>query len=300
MLHRDAEELPLCDQDDQSGHDRERPLADHQTAQRDPRQHDPGEERRGHVAFALVRTASIEIGPHLDRCRLLPARAAEPLGADDHRPRHAVVFVEVGQDVVLDLAAVDVGEQVVPRRSRSGRHADDVLARLVLQRIVRLDRTREVLGRGFDVFGRRDLVVVHRALVRAVPCRGIGDVEQIALIDHGRRHLVLGERFVDGVNVLHRLAHQFVDGLQHAGVVPGVVVVIIVVDRGGRRADRHIRFVGDHDRLTLRGTNGDVLLLRRVGCGRRFLRLPVDIADGCEELVEVLEQIVATWLVVCH
>jgi hypothetical protein len=120
------------------------------------------------------------------------------------------------------------------------------------------------------------------------------------LIDHGCRHLVIGERFVDGVNVLHRLAHQFVDGLQHAGVVPGVVIVIIVVDRGDRRADRHVRFVGDHDRFTLRGTNGDVLLLRRVGCGCRFLRLPVDIADGCEELVEVLEQIVATWLVVCH
>ena len=121
MLHGDAEQLPLCDQHDESGHDGERPLADHQAAQRDAREHDPGEERGRDVALALVRAAPVEIRTHLDRRRLLPAGATEPFGAHDHRPRHAVVLVEVGQDVVFDLAAVDVGEQVVARRSRSRR-----------------------------------------------------------------------------------------------------------------------------------------------------------------------------------
>ncbi|HET9671413.1 MAG TPA: phosphatidate cytidylyltransferase, partial [Actinomycetota bacterium] len=46
------------------------------------------QERRGHVAIGAP---SVEVGPDLDRGRLLPARAAETLGAHDDGPGRFLV-----------------------------------------------------------------------------------------------------------------------------------------------------------------------------------------------------------------
>ena len=185
LLHGDAEQLPLRHQDDERRNDGERALADHQAPERDAGQDDPGEERGGHVALPFAGATPIEIGAHLHRGRLLPAGTAEALGPDHHRPRGSVVLIEVRQDVVLDVAAVDVGEQVVTRRGGGLLRHDghDLVDGLVVRSFVDMDRAGEMLGGRLDVFRRR-LVVVARSVVH-----GLGRVEEPALV---RRHPGVG------------------------------------------------------------------------------------------------------------
>ena len=147
-------------------------------------------------------------------------------------------------------------------------------------------------------------IVIVRSVVRS-----LGRVEEPALV---RRSLGVGRVRGGGIGaddrvevgldvlVLDRFTHELVDRLQHAGVVPGVLVVFLILDRRRDGRDRHIGLVGDHDRIGFRRADRDVLLLRSARCGRRLVGFPVDVLDGREELVQVLEQIVASGLVVCH
>jgi hypothetical protein len=99
-----------------------------------------------------------------------------------------------------------------------------------------------------------------------------------------------------GAGASERLA----DGLERGGVVPIVPVLVILERRrwcfpafasGGGRRDGGLGLAAD----------GDVLVSARPVRRRRFLRLvPLDVLDRGEELVEVLEQVVALALVVGH
>ena len=262
MLHGDAEQLPLRDQHDESGHDaRTRPCRSSGCPARRRR----ARCRSGTRPARRARPRSGRAGrdPLPPPPRSAPAswgrpapRSPRPPSAARRRPRRG-----------------PTGCRPRPRRRgcrRTGRRptsglgdAHDALVRLVVERIVHVDRTGEVLGRGLDVLRRRGLVVAHGQVVTAEPpaadASGTSNKPPwsvSASVDSGG-----GREVVADVLVLDRLPHQLVDGLEHAGVVPGVLVVFVIDRRTGSQM-RGIRLVGDHDRLALRRTDGDVLLLR--------------------------------------
>jgi hypothetical protein len=97
-------------------------------------------------------------------------------------------------------------------------------------------------------------------------------------------------------------AERLVDGLERGGVVP-VALVLIVLEGRGRRLELIVGRSRDGDHGFGFVANGDVLLLRRAAAGDwgSFLRLvPLDVLDRGEELVQILEQVVALALVVGH
>jgi hypothetical protein len=100
--------------------------------------------------------------------------------------------------------------------------------------------------------------------------------------------------------LLDRAPECLPDRLERSGVVPvAVVAVLVFEDRRRHLVDGLGRGHVD-DGLGL-GPDDDVLFLRG-SCGRRsfFRVIPVDVFDRGEELVEILEQVVALTLVVGH
>ena len=239
--------------------------------ERDAGQDDPGEERRGHVPLAFAGAAPIEIGAHLDRGRLLPAGTAETLGPDHHRPRRAVVLVEVGQDVVLDLAPVDVGEQVAPpswwRAPRGTTVTTSSIGSSSGPSSTWIDPEKCSAAASMSS-ARRDsssssdpssAAWGDRRRARPGPSELSGRSRQRR---RDRRSTTASRSVVD-VLVLDRLTHELVDRLQHAGVVPGVLVVFVIVDR--RRDGSQTRHVRTRRRSRSGsgsdGADRDVLLL---------------------------------------
>jgi hypothetical protein len=99
-----------------------------------------------------------------------------------------------------------------------------------------------------------------------------------------------------------RGSERLADGLERRRVVPIGLVLFIVVFEGGVGRIGHLGGRGGHgDHGFGFAADGDMLLARRPGGRRGFLRLvPFDVLDRSEELVEILEQIVALVLVVGH
>jgi hypothetical protein len=97
-------------------------------------------------------------------------------------------------------------------------------------------------------------------------------------------------------------AERLVDGLERGGVVPITLVLVVVLEGPGRRLGLLDGRSRDGDHGFGLAANGDVLLLRRpAGKQGSFLRLvPLDVLDRGEELVQILEQVVALALVVGH
>ena len=99
---------------------------------------------------------------------------------------------------------------------------------------------------------------------------------------------------LDGPRPLHRLAEELVDRLEQAGVVPGVVVAR---RRWRRRGASGSWLIGDcSGPVRRRGRRRAPPAGRPVAAG--VGSVPVDVLDRREELVQILEEIVAAALVV--
>ncbi len=83
VLHHHPVQLTLRDEGHDGSDDGEDSVTDQERDERDARENDAGQERRGHVPVGSV---AVEVGPDLDGCGLLPAGSPETLGADDDRP----------------------------------------------------------------------------------------------------------------------------------------------------------------------------------------------------------------------
>jgi hypothetical protein len=138
------------------------------------------------------------------------------------------------------------------------------------------DRAGEMGGGCLEVLVRR------RALGRRDPSRKRGNVPFIQDDDLGVARLGLAERVVDG--------------LGRSGVVPDVLDRFLV----------RIGGVGGVRRCVVLGRGGRLLRTDLdVRCGRGPLGLalglvPVDVLDRSEELIQILEEVLAVALVVGH
>ncbi len=159
------------------------------------------------------------------------------------------------------------------------------------------------MGRGFlQLLGGRPLILVlfRRPLIGRGRPREEVSLVVVRLLHLGGTDdgLLVG---MGVVAVFGRGSERLVDGLERGRVVPVGLVFLVVVLESVRASGRFRAGWGDRDHRFGLAPHGHVLLARRSARGRCVLRLvPLDVLDRSEELVEILEQIVALVLVVGH
>ena len=309
LLHREVE-LPLREQHHDACEDRERPGPDQDRADRQADQDDAGDERRRHVAAGPL---AFGFGADLDRGRFLPARPAETLRADPNGPCRfgrlrtvvALLTEQLGdRDLLGGLRPHTLGLDVdlVPNGFGEviGRRLDrlDVgcfLGDLGFGLLHQLGDPRFLLRAGeVDVAGRRRDGL--RAFVR--PCvvsLGLGlrqerpDTVLLELVG------LLGVAGRDALGRGRALVREVVGPVGDAGPLGrnvlgrgfGIVLLRLRLERHGRATGRLRLGIG------LLPTGGGWLVAPRVrvlGFGRLG---PVDVLDRGEELLEVLEELLA-------
>ena len=195
-------------------------------------------------AFGPRRSRSAPTSTEVGSCQLGPPRPSEP---DHHGPRRP--SSSRGRTGCRPRPSSAVGCPRTGRRPRSHAGARRRRTRPRRRRTARRRARRshvgtepgEVLGRGLEssAGGASSSSAVASATHGVSSARR--RVRRTTRLRRRRRaaRLPLDGRLVADVLVLDRLAHQFVDRLQHAGVVPGGVVVVVLVDRGrGAAIDR--------------------------------------------------------------
>ena len=224
--------------------------------------------------------------PPPPRGRLLPAGAAETLARADHHGSGRLLVGHRREDVLLLLLVrwIRLGAAQLVQQVARGVLVDlDDPGRgsLILR-----DRLSEVRRRFLELRIRR---------TRGVHVLGPGRLRfRRALIGRHTR-----ERLLERLVLRHGLSERLVHRLERRGVVPRALVLVVPLQLVPIRHGRDLVVFGGrdrHDRLGLR-TDAHVLIVGILDPGGLLRLIPLDVLDGGEELVEVLEQVVALALV---
>ena len=284
------------------------PGADHDRADGQAREHDAGDERRRDVPAG---PPAFGFGADLDRGRFLPARPAEALGPDPNRARglglvrRALLAEELGdRDLLGGLwrRRLRIDPHLVPDGLGEvvGRGLDSLDVRRVLHCLWR--------GLGHDLWDRHRLGLLdqlgHAGLVAGkvdVPSRaGLGSLADVVPL---RLRLGLEQERALDVGLGRRLLAR--ERLVADGRLPRLGLggrLLLVLGFGGTvlrpGLERHGRATRVGFTLRLLGLRAGRLvvalrarpLFRTLALGR--LR-PVDVLDRREELVEILEEVLA-------